>query len=737
MSNKTLEAETRTSAQRLIAPLPLTIAALCAGVVAVIITGLTAGVGEETQISDPGVVTRWGLPIARFLHHLAMATAVTAAILACCIIPHRTDQRRRGKYAEAQHSDYDDADHPLYTRTLQIAAIASVVWTVAAIAVLVLTFSAVSGLPLAADEEFSVGLLDFMTGIDAGQAWLAVILIAGLFATGMMAIRSRGGIATLAVLGLIAILPLAMQGHSSSGDDHMAAVNSLGLHLLGVVIWVGGLVVLALLAPEIARTARTLSVEQQGSDAVLGTLLRRYSVLAGLAIVTVAASGVINAELRVTSFGDVFGTTYGLMLVAKTIATVLLAGIGFMHRQRIIPQLVGDARGVPASKTTTRGTTGTDGTTSSGDATGASTASSSAPVLLWRLILVEIAIMAAVIGVSTVLGRTPPPVPEEIPPDAEPAHVLTGYELPPEPSLANYFTLWRPDWLWIGVAVFLGLWYLYAMRKIRRRGDNWHVMRAVSWLTGLAVLVWITSGGPAIYGLVLFSGHMIQHMTLTMVAPIFLVMGSPMTLALRALPSRRDGTRGPREWILWLLHSKWSKFVTHPIIASANFAGSIILFYYTPIFGLALEYHVGHILMTVHFLLTGYIFALVLVGRDPLPSRPPHVARVVILLATMVFHAFFAVALMSSQQLIQADWFGNMGHGWFSAMMDQERGGELMWGLGEVPAVVLGIIACVQWAKDDTREMRRVDREADRTGDAELEEYNRMFEQLAERNAQR
>lgn len=122
-----------------------------------------------------------------------------------------------------------------------------------------------------------------------------------------------------------------------------------------------------------------------------------------------------------------------------------------------------------------------------------------------------------------------------------------------------------------------------------------------------------------------------------------------------------------------------------------------------------------------------------LIGRDPLPDRPPHFLRVIILLATMAFHAFFAIALMSSEQLIQADWFGNMGHGWFPAMDDQHTGGELMWGLGEVPAVIMGVIAVVQWARDDTREMKRVDREADRTGDAELEDYNLMLEQMAER----
>ncbi|WP_150460869.1 cytochrome c oxidase assembly protein [Nesterenkonia ebinurensis] len=688
------------------APLPLTAAALCTGLLALIVAGVLTGVGEAGAISDSGVLTRWGLPAARYIHHLAMAVVVAAAILAAVAIPSRTGPRDRKDRSTGE-------EHPLYSRALQIAMTAAVVWTVAAIAVLVLTFSDLAGLRLSADQAFSQGFFDYALNIATGQAWLAIVLIAGTCATLLAAVRHPAGVGLIGALGLCAIVPMAMMGHSASGDDHTAAVNSLGLHLLGVVIWVGGLAVLAVLAPEIARTAKSLSVKDQGGPEILGTLLSRYSVLAGLALVTVAASGVINADLRVSGPGDLFGTEYGLMLVAKATATLLLAGIGFAHRSWIIPRLAGSGAGSGVvSKEPEQSSFKTS-------------------KLLWQLILVEIAVMSAVIGISVVLGRTSPPVPEELPSDATPARLITGYDLPPEPGLANFFSLWRFDWLWMAIILLLAIWYVRAVVKVRTRGISWPVMRAASWLFGLAVLFWVTSGGPAVYGMVTFSGHMIQHMTLTMVAPIFLVMGSPVTLAMRALPTRGDGTRGLREWILWLVHSTWSRIVTHPIVAAVNFAGSILLFYYTPVFGLALEYHLGHVFMTMHFLLTGYIFALVIIGRDPLPSRPPHFVRVIILLATMVFHAFFAVALMSSSALIQADWFGNMGHGWFPAIDDQHNGGELMWGLGEIPAVLLGVIVCIQWAKDDKREMKRLDREADRTGDAELEAYNQMLEDMA------
>ncbi|MGJ9373405.1 cytochrome c oxidase assembly protein [Nesterenkonia sp. CF4.4] len=689
------------------APLPLTAAALCAGLVALIITGLLSGIDDPSELSDPGALTRWGLPVARFVHHLAMATAIAAVILAAVAVPPQAGPRQRKKL----RSGGPAAEHPLFTRTMQIAGLAGVVWTVAAVAVLVLTFSSLSGLELSASDSFASGFFGYVQSIPTGQAWAAVVLIAAVFATLVTAVRAPAALFFIAVLGLTAIVPMALVGHSASGDDHYAAVNSLGLHLLGVVIWVGGLVVLALLGPALSRDAAETRKRPETSSVTASapgmteTLLRRYSTLAGLALLTVAASGIINASLRIETLGQLTTTSYGLMLSAKLLATLALAVIGAMHRSWIIPRLGTGAR--PAG-------------------------------LLFQLILVEVAIMAAVIGVSTILGRTAPPVPEDLPPDATPARTLTGYDLPPEPSGSLWLTLWRPDWLWVAIVVFLAAWYVLAMVRMRRRGDSWPLLRAASWLFGLLVLLWVTSGGPAVYGMVLFSGHMIQHMTLTMVAPIFMVMGSPVTLALRALPVRSDGTRGPREWILWLVHSRFSRVVTHPIVAAVNFAGSLLIFYYTPIFGLVLEYHVGHELMIFHFLATGYIFALVLIGQDPLPKRPAHPMRLIILLATMVFHAFLAVAMTSSDQLIQAAWFGNMGSDWgFTALEDQRRGGELMWALGEIPAILMSFVAGIIWSRDDKRETKRLDREADRTGDAELNDYNDMFAEMAERDGQR
>ncbi|MDN5754819.1 MAG: bifunctional copper resistance protein CopD/cytochrome c oxidase assembly protein, partial [Micrococcaceae bacterium] len=433
-----------------------------------------------------------------------------------------------------------------------------------------------------------------------------------------------------------------------------------------------------------------------------GVVLHRFSALATLAFFVVFASGVVSATVRMDHWSQLLSGYGGLVLI-KAVLTLVLGLMGLGHRRWVIPKLM-------AGKL--RATT-----------------------TAWRIVAGEVIVMAATMAVATALSRTAPPVPEELPPEATPARILTGYDLPPELTGSSWLTVWRMDWLWLAVVIFLAIAYLQGIRTLRRRGDSWPVMRTVSWFLGLIALFYITSGAMAVYGVVLFSMHMVGHMAMTMVAPFFLVLGTPMTLALKAIPARADGTRGPREWMLAGIHSRFSKLVTHPLFAAANFAGSIVLFYATDAFHFALAEHTGHELMNLHFLLTGYIFALNMIDGDPLPRRAPYPMRLVILLATMSFHAFYGVSIMGSESLMQASWFGNMGRDWGpTPLADQKLGAGAMWGIGEVPTLMLALGVVVTWHRSDTREAVRRDRQADRNNEADLAAYNQMFAQLKEQD---
>lgn len=669
------------------------LAALFLGLAAALIF---SGAAAARAVSDPGALVRWGLPVSKAIHNVSLAAVIGGLIFAVGILPRRAGPRRRAKEAAGSEAP----EHPAFSRALAVASAAGAVWTLSAIAVLVLTYSDVAGQGLSGDAEFTQALVFFMTDIDTGRAWLAVTIIAAVVTTALFGVRSLGGLALTLILALIGLIPTALIGHSSSSSDHEGAINSLGLHLVGVSTWVGGIIMLALLS-GILTGPKAAAVAD-----ITEPTLRRFSSLAGFAFVLVFASGIINASIRITNWGDLFGSPYGQLILAKSAATLVLGGIGFMHRQWVIPQL------------------GRKGSTMSSRR------------VLWQLVLAEFLVMGATSGVAVALGRSAPPEPTTFAPDASPAFILTGYELPPELTPERWLTEWRLDWLWIAAALFGLVSYFLGVAKIHQRGDKWQWFRSVNWVIGLLVLTYITSGPPSVYGRVLFSAHMVDHMALTMVAPIFLVLGAPITLALRALQPRGDGSRGAREWILVFVHSKFSQLVTHPLFAAANFAGSIVLFYYSDLFGFAMREHVGHELMIVHFLLTGYIFVLSMIGTDPLPRRAPYPMRLLLLLATMGFHAFFGVAIMGGTNLLAADYFGNLGREWGpSALVDQQMGGAVAWGIGEVPTLLVALGVAIMWSRSDGRETKRVDRAADRNNDADLTAYNDMFAKLAERDA--
>jgi cytochrome c oxidase assembly factor CtaG len=239
----------------------------------------------------------------------------------------------------------------------------------------------------------------------------------------------------------------------------------------------------------------------------------------------------------------------------------------------------------------------------------------------------------------------------------------------------------------------------------------------------------LTNGGLSTYERFVFSAHMMLHMALTMVVPLLLVPAAPITLALRAIRRRTDGSRGGREWLLSAVHSRFATFLTHPVVAAVLFAGSLLAFYYTPLFRWATTDHIGHEWMTAHFLLSGYLFVQSLIGVDPVKLRFPYPLRLLVLLATMAFHAFFGLSLILGNGLLLADWYGALGWG-TDALADQKIGGAIAWSVGELPTVALAIVVAASWSKSDDRDSKRLDRAADRGGDADLKAYNDMLARL-------
>jgi putative copper resistance protein D len=309
---------------------------------------------------------------------------------------------------------------------------------------------------------------------------------------------------------------------------------------------------------------------------------------------------------------------------------------------------------------------------------------------------------------------------------------LTGSPLPAPPTIERYLTGLNPDLLWLLLIGFGLFFYLAGVWRMHKRGDSWPIHRTVLWVAGMLVLLYVTSGGVNVYEKYLFSAHMIAHMVLTMAIPVLLVPSAPITLALRTINKRDDGSRGAREWILLAVHSRVFTFFANPLVAALLFVASLWIFYYTPLFSWATTDHVGHEWMIFHFLIVGYLFVSSLIGIDPSPARPPYPMRLLVLLGTMAFHAFFGLALITGTGLLSADWYGAMGWGpTVPALEDQQTAGGIAWSIGEIPTLALAILVAFMWSRSDARESKRYDRKAERDGDAELNAYNDMLAKRA------
>lgn len=632
-----------------------------------LLIGLAFGGGADPAlVADPGEVVRYGLPIAKLLFNLSAAVTLGSLLIALfALIPGARE----------------------FHRALDIAAGAAALWTAAAAANALLVFLSVYLEPFSLDERFGRLLGTYLTETEFGASWLAATVMAATVTVLCFAVRSPAILAAVFILGVAALWPIATTGHAGGTADHDAAVTAVFLHSVFAALWVGGLLTIVLLRGALGDR--------------LPVVLARYSTVALVSFIVVAASGLVSAQLRVGGWEEL-ASPYGALVVAKVVALTTLGVFGALWRRRLIARVENAQHRRSA---------------------------------FWIIVAAELAVMGAASGIAAALSRTATPVPQipaEQRTDPSPAELLTGAPLPSPIEALSYVTYWKLDLLWALVAVFGAFFYLAGVRRLRVRGDAWPVHRPILFVVAMVLLVYITSGGVAVYEQYLFSVHMLAHMVLSMGIPVLIVLSAPVTLGARAIAARTDGSRGGREWMLAIVHSRYVGVLGHPVVASVIFAVSLLVFYYTPLFEWAVTDHLGHQWMIIHFLLSGYLFANMLAGEDPAPFRPAYPIRLVILLATMAFHAFFGLSLILGENLLLVDWYGAMGREWGQdPLSDQQTGGGIAWSVGEIPTLALALLVMVAWSRSDKREAKRLDRRADRDGDADLAAWNDMLAQRA------
>ena len=646
-----------------------------AGLVAVaaLLLALWAGRGLEAGalpgLPDPGRLTRWALPLDRLAGDLLGTATVGLAVTAAFLLP--------GQHRTVALAGY---------RLLRAAGALAAGWVLAVLVLLVLTVGDLLGTPPSRLGASAVA--SFATSVAQGQALLVQAVLAAVVAVLARVCVSRNAAAWTAVLAVVAVLPPAFTGHAAGAGNHQIAVTSLALHVAAAALWAGGLV--GLLALRRGGTG-------PGDGALLATAAGRYSRLALFCFVAVAVSGLANAWVRLGTVAALAHSGYGLLVLGKVAALATAGGIGVAHRRRTLVAL---RAGTPRA--------------------------------FRRLAGGEVAVFGAAFGLAVALSRTPTPVPTN-PARPDPVVDLLGFPMPAAPSPSRLLGDPLPDMFFLAVVVLGTLGYLAGVWRMRRAGHHWPPARTASWLAGLAVLAAVTNLGLARYAYVLFSMHMAQHMVLSMLVPILLVGGAPATLALRALrPSAEPGVRGPRDWLLLLLHSRFVRLLSHPVVALAIYVASLYVLYLTSLLTPLMRYHLGHLWMLTHFVLAGYLLFWVLVGVDPGRRRlPPHLL-ILVHFTGMVFHAFFGVVLLQSSTVIAAAWYRPVHPPWAAGLLaDQHLGAAIAWSFGEIPAAVVFVILMLQWIRSDEREQVRLDRaaaRADATGEQdELARYNEFL----------
>ena len=567
-------------------------------------------------------------------------------------------------------------------RSLRVGTAASTALAVLSAIMVPLSISDVAGQPV---SDFGLGELWTLAGeIETVNAWRWMAFIAAGVAIASRVVLRWSWTPLLVVGSVATLMPLALVGHSATGGAHDLGTNSLIIHLVSAALWAGGLVALLIHALR--------------GGGYLDVATRRFSTLALWCYVAIGLSGIINALIRV-QLSDLFTTRYGWLLVGKATALLVLGVLGYLQRRSAITALSEE----PQNRR---------------------------PLI--RLAGMEAVIFAVTFGIAVGLGRTPPPPPVNLNPS--PVEVAIGYTLDGPPTPQRLMFDWRFDLIFGTAAIVFAITYLVGVRRLKARGDAWPVGRTIAWLSGCAFLLIATSSGVGRYMPAMFSMHMVAHMMLSMLVPVLLVLGGPITLLLRVLPAAGKGDPpGLREWVQLLLHSSFSRFLTHPLVATSLFIGGFYGLYLSGLYDAAVDVHAAHLAMNLHFLLSGYLFYWVVIGIDPSPRRLPPVAKLGIVLVSLPLHAFFGVILMGTKSILGEKFYSNLALPWrIDLASDQHMGGAITWATGELPLLVVMIALVIQWSRSDERLARRQDRAADRDDDADLAAYNAMLAKMAQ-----
>lgn len=560
-------------------------------------------------------------------------------------------------------------------RLLRAAGRAGQVWFVAALLCTVTNPAYVNGLPMGTVLT-PANWWTFQLATPSGLAWLTSAVVGlGVVAAAYVA-RAAGAHAIALGAGVLAQVFVAVTGNVTVGLNHDWATDAAIVGTLALTPLALGAVGAWLLGDP---------------DAV-----RRYHRVVSGPVVVAGAALTVIAWQQLAGQG-VTTQMYGIPVLGQ-VAVLALLLVSWLARQF------------------------------SGELDAARPARAAASVAR------DVALFVAWAGFAAAENHIPPP--RFLEPQSIQINYL-GYEVALAPTVGRLLGLGRPNLLWVIVVVAAIAAYAWGMARVRARGGRWPATRFLAWCAAWLLTLYLAVSGLWEYSTVMYSWHMVVHMTVNMLVPVLAVLGGPLTL-IRTASGPDAAPTSPGGLVTATEENRVWQLLTSPPVAWLGYVGGLFLVYFTPLFGWLMRYHWAHQLMLLFFMMTGYFFFNLIIGHDKTSWEIPHLIKLALVISIMPFHAIFAVGILSAHALIGAEFYQTLAMPWMTDLLaDQNLAGQWTWILGEVPLFIVMLALAAQWFRSDASDAERLDTAADAGEDDAFDAYNDMLAELARRDAER
>ena len=288
------------------------------------------------------------------------------------------------------------------------------------------------------------------------------------------------------------------------------------------------------------------------------------------------------------------------------------------------------------------------------------------------------------------------------------APLATAYSGPPKLTLARAFTEWRVDVPMLVLIVAIAAWYVLSARKVRRQGGQWGTGRTIAFI-GLGLGFWViaTMSWVGVYQSALFYARATQTVLLVLVAPLFLMMGKPITLLIEVQP-------GVGGHVAAAIRSRAAKAVTFPAITTVALIAVPMTMYFTAWYTAVFDSGTVRELTYLILMVPGCVFFWTLLRVDPVPKKYPYGVAMWITAAEVVGDAFFGIAIIADQTIIAAQHYHAVGYPFGPSLAtSQVLGGGIIWILGDAVGLPFLAVQLIQMMREDKAEAAAIDAELD------------------------